>query len=272
MSVNPSSSSKYSSILSKSMILLDIICKHPGLLGFSDIVTRSGQPKSSVHRLLSLLKEEELVEMDPLSRRYLPGDRIHVWSGRILNVNDFPGLAESELRALNSATASHVCLAVLKGGEVLYLKTVDGEGPCRFAPRAGEHSPVHCTAAGKAMAAFLGPERRKRLLDGLKLEGLTRNTITSRSGLEKELARIRDLGYAECRQEEFVSISGISAPVFNGEREVAGAISLWNTADRQDMEALRQFRTRLLAATERLSSRMGMRGRQGAVPSAVEGS
>ena len=258
MPVNPNPSGQYSSIISKSMILLDIVCRHPGLLGFADIVARSGQPKSSVHRLLSVLKREELVELDPFSRRYLPGSRIHAWSDRILNVHDLPGLAEGELRALSAATSAHACLAVLSGGAVLYLKTVDGQEPCRFAPRTGEYSPVHCTAAGKAMAAFLDPQRREHLLGSLDLEQFTDSTITSRTALERELARVRSRGYAQCSQEEFVSICGISAPVFNGVHEVAGALGIWNTVDRQDLEMLGRHQSRLMSAAARLSSRMGM--------------
>jgi len=53
-----------SSIISKSMRIVDILASSSGPMNFSEILSESGLAKSSTHRLLSILQYEGLIYYD----------------------------------------------------------------------------------------------------------------------------------------------------------------------------------------------------------------
>ncbi|WP_239524462.1 IclR family transcriptional regulator [Halogeometricum borinquense] len=72
---------------------------------------------------------------------------------------------------------------------------------------------LHSTAPGKAILAKLPDERVDEIVDQHGLPALTPHTITTRSALEDELARIRDRGIAFDREENRVGMRGVAIPV-----------------------------------------------------------
>ncbi len=65
----------------------------------------------------------------------------------------------------------------------------------------GKRAPLHCTALGKVLLAYLSAEERKEILGKKVLPRLTQNTITDKRELEKELAKVRGQGFALDREE-----------------------------------------------------------------------
>ena len=73
---------------------------------------------------------------------------------------------------LRDATLDTVHLAVLEGGEAVYIGKEDGLHPVQVTSRVGARCPAHCVATGKALLAFGDSAVRERLLNA----GLTRYT------------------------------------------------------------------------------------------------
>ena len=63
-------------------------------------------------------------------------------------------------------------------------------------------TPLHTSAPGKALVAFLPEKQRSAVIARLTFDRLTPNTITDRAAYEKRLARIRKVGYATDIAEE----------------------------------------------------------------------
>ena len=246
-----------SSIVSKSASMLDLICGSSRPLRFTEIVSRSGLPKSSAHRILTVLLDEGMLEYEESNKCYRPGPRIINWVSNVLNTSDLPSLAEGELIKLNHLTKSHVCLSIQKGDSILFLKTVDHIEPYRQAPRIGERSPIHCTAAGKAILANLGQSRRNNILDTIDLDRFTEHTIVSKNQFLKEMDNILEQGYASCDREEFLQVSGLAAPVFDHGANVVAAISIWNVESKQNFLTLLSFKNDLKQAACEISKRLG---------------
>lgn len=246
-----------SSIVTKLARVLDVVTSSAVPLGFTQIVALAELPKSSTHRLLSILVGEGLLEHDEAGRTYQPGPRLVGWAVGALNANDLPRLAAPAMERLHAASGAHVCLSILDAKGVLYIKTIDAGEPDRMTPRVGEHSPVHAAAAGKAMLAHVGEMRRKAWLADASLERFTERTITDRRVFEAELRRVRDAGFATCDREEFLRVVGIAAPVIGHGEATVAAISLWTTVDRAGLPDLLKHRAALVAAARGLSERLG---------------
>jgi DNA-binding IclR family transcriptional regulator len=246
-----------SSIVTKLSRVMDVVTSSSAPLGFAQVVSLAELPKSSTHRLLSILVGEGLLEHDVTNRTYQPGPRLVGWAVGALNANDLPRLAAPAMERLHAQSGMHVCLSILDAQGVLYIKTIDAGEPDRMTPRVGEHSPVHASAAGKAMLAHVGEGRRRAWLADATLERCTEHTITGRRAFETELRRVRDAGYATCDREEFLRVVGIAAPVIGHGDTTVAAVSLWTTVDRAGLPELLTHRAALVATARGLSERLG---------------
>lgn len=90
----------------------------------------------------------------------------------------------------------------------------------------GDVAPLHASAGGKAILAFLSPERREATLDRLELERYTKKTITDRRELVEQLQLIHDRRVAFDRQEFLDGYQCVASPVLGSDGELIGAVSV----------------------------------------------
>ncbi len=245
-----------SSIVSKSVKVLDIISRRKQPAGFSDIVSESGLPKSSVHRLLVILQGEGLIEHDDRLKVFRFGRKLQHWARQAWENTDLQQQSFAEMQALAEVSGHNVALAVLSSTSVLYLRTIDSY-PVRYAPKMGEHSPIHCSAVGKVLAAYTSDEKRSLLLQELRFEQHTPHTITNRSDFEKQLDEVVRNGYARNDKETFLQTNGIAAPIFDYRGNVVAALSLWGLLQNLGSESIDTWIPKLCETTNTISQQLG---------------
>lgn len=246
-----------SSIVSKCATVIDLVCKSPRALGLSEITQVTGLPKSSVHRLLSILQEEGLLVFEAANNGYAPGPRLINWSTGTLSVNDLPSLARPMMETLSKQTDCHVALAILNGTNVLFIATVDPVVPYRLSPSVGEQSPSYCTAVGKVLLSQLNPARLELVLEQITFERFTELTHAAPENLNQELKRVRSEGFGECDREEFLQIAGIGTPIFDHNNFCIAAVSIWGQVKDKNLVTLRAHKTQLRDCANGISARLG---------------
>jgi DNA-binding IclR family transcriptional regulator len=132
----------------------------------------------------------------------------------------------------------------------------------------GAAIPWHACALGHAIVAFLPEAHRARALAG-ELAPLTGRTKTTRTALNRALARVRQRGYAVEDQEATVGDAAIAAPIVSRDGVVAGAIGVVGAADRLLVPGTRDELVRAVAEAARAVSRDLGAGRGGGVLSAL---
>lgn len=90
----------------------------------------------------------------------------------------------------------------------------------------GDVAPLHATAGGKAILAFLSDEERSDVLDSSGLTAYTDKTITDRRELERELRSVRDRRVAFDREEFREGHQCVASPVIGRDGEPVGAVSV----------------------------------------------
>ncbi|MGB3317107.1 MAG: IclR family transcriptional regulator [Albidovulum sp.] len=246
-----------SSIVSKSVQVLDIICSSRARLTYSQITEAAGLPKSSTHRLLSILREEGLVALDPLRSVYLPGPKLMGWATNVLSAADLPEISASTLMRLSRDVRAGTAISILDGNQVLWLRIVDYPSRHRQAPRVGDRTPAHVCAAGKALLAFSDGARRQAILGEMDLEAFTHRTITDPADFAKELQKVREAGIAISNREEYLQDVGLAAPVFDHNSDVIAAVSMWDMTGRRSADDLLAYRQKLLDAAAEISAQLG---------------
>jgi DNA-binding IclR family transcriptional regulator len=252
--------------LGKLMRLLDLVSASDAPLRFSDILALTGEPRGTVHRQLSHLLEEGLLEQGR-DQCYRPGLRLLMLASNAWSRNEFRAVAAPFLQELHEATGETVHLGVLHGREVVYLDKVESRQSVRMHSQIGRASPVHCTGIGKAALAALTPERAEALIARLDLRRFTPATLTDADALQQEVAAIRQQGHAFDREEHEAGIRCVAAPIGGGEGETGG-VSVTVPAFRISEAALaewaplvRQIAARITReSTVRLGPRRGIEG------------
>jgi DNA-binding IclR family transcriptional regulator len=225
--------------LGKLMLLLDIVTHADAPMRFTDILAVANQPRGTLHRQLSHLTEEGLLEVDG-EGRYAPGLRLLELASRSWARNEFRLIAEPHLAALQQLTGETVHLGVLRGASVIYLDKVEGRQPVRMYSQIGNASPVYCTGVGKAALSVLPDDRVTALISGVAFQQFTANTHTPETLLD-EVAAIRISGNAFDREEHEVGIRCIAAPIWSEDLSFVGGVSVTGPAYRLTFDKLDEW-------------------------------
>ena len=244
--------------LGKAMAVLETValCDRP--MRFTDVLAVSGQPRGTLHRQLSHLVQEDLLELRP-DHTYVPGLRLLKLASASWARNEFRAVAAPFLDALHRETGETVHLGVLRGREIIYLDKVESRQAVRMNSQIGNASPVYCTGVGKAALAALAPAALDALLDGLEFRRFTPQTITGRAALLAELADIRADGVAYDREEHEPGIRCVAAPIVDPGHALAAGVSVTGPAYRVGPEQLAAWAPHVRHAAQAIAGELAAR-------------
>ncbi|MFJ5293423.1 MULTISPECIES: IclR family transcriptional regulator [unclassified Streptomyces] len=222
------------SLLEKAALVLGAFEGPAPRLTLTDVMHRSGLPRSSVHRILDQLVR--LRWLDREGRDYRLGMRMLELGALASHHNRLRRAALPHLHALHESTGHVAHLAVLDGPEVVYLERIGGAQDGGVPSRVGGRQPAYCTGTGKAILAF----SEEALVAEAVRAGLrprTARTITRPVTFHQELARIRDRGVAFDVEEAFRGVSCVAAPLRGAGRAIA-SVSLCGNGTHRELERL----------------------------------
>ncbi len=243
--------------MAKTMELLDLIGLADQPPTFTDLAASSGLPRGTLHRLLAALSEHGMVEISELDRRYTPGMHLLTLAQRTWEKMDLRRAAADAILALNQRTGETVHLATLSGDAIVYIDKVECRHPLRLHSAIGKRGPIHCTAVGKVMAAFLPPEEQRALVHRLDLQRHTVTTLATPATLLQALKRIRAEGIAFDREEHVAGNHCVAAPVFDFRGRCVAGISITAPTMRVNARQLQEFGAGVRQAAASVGARLG---------------
>jgi DNA-binding IclR family transcriptional regulator len=171
------------------------------------------------------------VEQDPASDKNQLGPQLLQLTTRSLHLNELRArsLAWAELLATRAGEAVRV--GVPHGNGVLVVHHVFRPDTSLQILEVGAVLPMHATALGKAVLAYLAEPERKDVIDA-GLPKLTGRTISSVQSLGRELDGVRERGYAVEREEAVLGEVGVAAAIFGRNAEVVGGIGVAGPSER----------------------------------------
>ena len=237
--------------------LLKVFRSREADLGVSELARRLGLGKSTVHRMLTTLVAEGLIEQNPRTGGYRLGIVMFELGEAVRVHMDLHAAVGPVLGELRAQTGESSQVGVLDGHEVVYVDRLESAHSLRLFTETGRRVPVHCTSSGKVLLAYLSETRRQAVLRAAPLTALTPHTITDRSQLAAELDRVRRRGWAEAINEREIGVASIAAPVRDVSGEVVAAISIGVPLARCSVMALRRLAPVIVEAAEAASRRLG---------------
>lgn len=206
--------------------------------GLSDFTERLGLPKTTIQGIVQTLFHLNLLEKDPRSQKYRLGPLLFQLGMKYATNMDLVNIARGWTERLCFQFKQPVNVGMMVGDRVVVVLRVEPENQFMVFPQAGSVIPAHSTAIGKTLLAHMEEEQRNRILEASPLVANTVNTIRDREALVRELEEIRRTGIACDREENFIGLSGIGAPVFNYTGRVTAAFVV--TGDTAMIEAQRK--------------------------------
>lgn len=244
--------------LGKAITVLETVALAERPMRFTDILAVSGQPRGTLHRQLSHLVQEGLLELGA-DHAYAPGLRLLKLASASWARNEFRAVAAPFLEVLHRETGETVHLGVLRGREIIYLDKVESRQAVRMNSQIGNASPVYCTGVGKAALSALDGAALEALLPALEFRRFTPRTITDRAALLEELDRIRAAGVAYDREEHEPGIRCVAAPVFDGQRALVAGVSVTGPAYRVGQRQLEDWAPRVRHAAGAIMGELAAR-------------
>jgi len=245
-----------STSLTKALRILVVLGEGPASL--DELATALEVHKTTVLRLLRTLADEHFVHRDD-HHRYRLGSRLFELSSRGLDQREVRTVAAPHLHAFNRAHGHTVHLSERDDGEIVYIDKLESLDNVRMASRVGLRGPVHSTAAGKVLLADLPAAERNRVLDDVDFPARTPHTITDRDAYLAELARVREQGWAQDREENEASINCIGAPVRGPAGTAVAAVSVSVPTIVAGYDQLMELVPSLLAVAGTISRDLGWR-------------
>lgn len=242
----------------RALLLLEILSELGEPTTLSELSEKANLNISTVHRLLHTLMANHFVEQDLNSGKYRLGLRMFEIGSKALYSLDIRQVAKPHLQELVNRCNETANMAILEQGEVVYIEQVESQNTIKMFARIGSRGPAHCTAAGKALLAFLEEEDLEKVISSKGLPRFTDNTITDSEKLKGELKKIRAQGYALDLEEMDEGVSCIAAPIKNHEGRVIAAISISGLASRMSRERMEEIYTEYLrVAAYKISQDLG---------------
>ena len=244
-------------VLDKTFSILNILLQHGSTMHMTEIAEKLGLYPSTIHRILDTLRHWGYVEQDPKSQKYRLGLKLLELGMAKLQQMDLVKEATPYLKELVNQCNETVHLGVQEEGEVLYLAKEESSQTIRMISYVGKRAPLHCTALGKVLLAYLSAEERKKILGEKVLPRLTENTITDKMELEQELDKVREQGFALDREENEKDVRCVAAPIMNYQGKVIAALSISSPIFRIDKNAQNNLKEAIIETSKKISMRLG---------------
>jgi IclR family acetate operon transcriptional repressor len=221
--------------LEKGLAALEALAQSPTALPASALADTLKLARPTVYRILASLLRHGYVTRDRERARYRLSFKLLDIGHRVLKSTDLLQAARPALQALQESYRETVHLAVPEAGRMVYLDKLEGTGPFCMHSRIGTSVPMHCTALGKAVLAFLSPPEAKAIVVEHGLPRRTPRTIVTWPALERDLARVRRRGYALDDVETEEDVRCVGAPIFDYRGRPVAALSVSAPTSRMPM-------------------------------------
>jgi DNA-binding IclR family transcriptional regulator len=218
--------------LERGLAMMETLAHRPEGLTLSELTAALDLSPASAHRITGTLEDSGYLRRDEVSRRYTLTRKLLLLGQPRGESRNLVAAAADAMRAILQTTGETTQLCCLAEDQCVILDQLASLHPFKYIVDLGSLAPLHCTAPGKAILAFLPDAEQDAVLSRLKLEKHTDKTMTSKRDLATEIERIRSQGYALDKGEHFDGIYCVAAPILDQHGHAIGAVTIAGPSSR----------------------------------------
>lgn len=237
--------------------LLRLVGRKPEGMSIAGLVRESGLTRPTVHRLLSSLAAEGLLEHDAGSGKWVLGPEVFLLGSVAAARFPMEDIARPSLRRLAAETGESAFFSIRRGNETVCVLREEGSFPVRsFVLHEGVRFPLGVASAGTAIMAFLPDGEQEQLLSGWAAHAGEFATGHPVDLVRGNLERTRLAGYSVNPGLILEGSWGMGAAVFDRQGQPAWALSLTGIEPRFRPERQEFLGKLLLEEAHRLTARL----------------
>jgi IclR family transcriptional regulator, KDG regulon repressor len=210
--------------IDRAAAILDLLASLPDGLGLSDLAQQLDLKAQTAQSLLRTLESHGFVVQGGHGAPYRLGGAVHELSRRWQEKLDKPLAARRAVLDLSASINEYALLAELRGGILVCLVEVRADQMLMIGSEYMNRAPLHVMSTGKLLLAHLDAREFERILPTLDLTRRGPNSVTDASMLREHLAHIRELGYAECVEENSAGTVALAVPIHDATGQVSATL------------------------------------------------
>jgi IclR family KDG regulon transcriptional repressor len=240
-----------------------------GQIGISELSQRLAMSKTTVHRVIQTLKALGYVTQEVETERYRLTIRLFELGAKALESVDLVREADIEMRRIGQLTREAVHLGAFDEDAIIYIHKIDADYGLRMQSRIGRRNPLHSTAIGKVLLAWMEPADAREVLSHVEFRKSTQKTLTCAEAVLSILPHVREQGYGEDNEEQEEGLRCIAVPVFDRFGRVIAGLSVSFPTMRCGADTKSHYVALLKQSGLAISTRLGYREATTAEPAAA---
>jgi DNA-binding IclR family transcriptional regulator len=217
-------------VLAKAMAIVERIAE-AGEITPARLAELTGEPRSTIYRLLATLQELGLVEPGRRRGTYLLGLKLFQLGSTVVSRFDVRQAALPTMERIHEEIGETTFLCVRRGFEAVCIERIDGARVNVLALRLGGSMPLHVGSVARALLAFEPPAAWEEYLEHQQLEPLTPKTPVTPEAVIAELRATRERGYAVSDEDVTPGVGSVGAPILDHSGTVVAALSVGGMRD-----------------------------------------
>ncbi|MBP2638391.1 MAG: transcriptional regulator, IclR family [Firmicutes bacterium] len=242
--------------IAKAVTILNCFTYEKYSLRLKEISMLTGINQATAYRMLSTLKEFNLIEQH--NGEYSLGRGFLKYQGIVLNSIEIRRVVLPYLEELSNNLKITANLAILDDYEVVFVARAETPYSAYGYFHIGMRRPIYCTAVGKVLTCKTPEIAQEAFKRGAKR--YTLNTITDEGRFLEELETVRLQGYAMDLEEWTNGVNCLAVPLHNMSGDIVAGISISGPITTYPTEKMKEFVPLMLEYAHRISSRMGAFG------------
>ena len=220
-------------VIDRMMNLIDALTASHQPASLKQLAAATGLHSSTAHRILGVMVQSGFADrIEPGTYRL--GTRFLELGSIVRSRISVRDIALPFMRSLAQATGETVNLSIRQGDDIVYVeRTTENRSMMRVVQLVGARAPLHITAAGKLFLSQEPGEGLKEYAGRTGLASHTPHSLKSLAALTRDLAGVRERGYALDQEEAEIGVRCIAAGVRDDSGQLAAALSVSAPADRQ---------------------------------------
>ena len=204
----------------------------------SELSSNSDLPRATVRRSLITLVELGYVGQD--ERSFFLKPKLLELGFSYLSSLSFNDIVQKNLNILSNELHESASASVLDFPDVIYVARAATSRLMTIGLSVGTKLPALYTSMGRVMLSQLPSGTLKSYLDGIQLDPPTKNSISIKSEMIKELENVKNQGYCILDQELEIGLRSIAAPIGSHINDTYAAINISVPSSRLSMKELEQ--------------------------------
>lgn len=237
--------------LDKSLSVLESVFHSKDGIGTRALAQQLGYNVATIHNIAMTFCHRGYLRQDTQTRHFLPGMRLMLLGRHPSYLRSLTDSAGAIIDELAERLNESVLLGSIDHGRVLNLKYVPSKQALRVHEPEDVSDHSYCTAFGKVLLSSLAEPELAAYLQQTKLQQLTSNTIATPAKLRAELKQVRELGYAQTRDEYSEGVSAVAVPIHDPWGSIIASIGA--SAPTLRLQKATQFEQTLKALREAAS-------------------